>query len=233
MPDVTIDAADGGVFSAYLAEPAGTSKAPGMLVIQEIFGINSTVRAICDDYAAHGYIAVAPDLFWRQEPGIQLDSNTKEGWDGAMKLYQGFSETKGTEDLIATLGWLRNHPRFSGKAGTVGYCLGGKLAYLMATRSDVDAAVGYYGVGIDGSLGEASAITHPLMLHIAEKDGFVPPQAQAKVKDALVSIVHATVRSYPGVDHAFARKGGEHYDAKSAELADRRTAEFFEKNLAG
>jgi len=232
MPDVTIDAADSGRFSAYLAEPSGKGHAPGMLVIQEIFGVNANVRAICDDYAAQGYLALAPDLFWRQEPDLQLDSETKEGWDRAMQLFEGFSETKGVEDLIAALGWLRNHPRFDGKAGTVGYCLGGKLAYLMATRSDIDAAVGYYGVSIEGSLGEAGAITHPLMLHVAEKDGFVPPDAQAKVKAGLAPIIHVTLHSYPGVDHAFARKGGDHYDSQAAALADQRTTAFFQKNLS-
>ncbi|MDB5396306.1 MAG: carboxymethylenebutenolidase [Rhodospirillales bacterium] len=227
MTEVLIDATDAGRFGAYLAEPAGTGSAPGMLVIQEIFGINQNVRSICDDYAAQGYVAIAPDLFWRQEPGLQLDSNSKEGWKRAMELLQGFSETKGIEDLIATLAWLRTHPRVSAKVGTVGYCLGGKLAYLMSTRSDVDAAVGYYGVGIEGSIGEAGAITHPLMLHVAEKDGFSSPEAQKAIRDGLAPIVHATVHTYPGVDHAFARKGGDHYDANAANLADGRTASFF------
>lgn len=231
MTEVLINAADKGHFSAYLAEPAGAGKAPGMLVIQEIFGINQNIRSICDDYAAQGYVAIAPDLFWRQEPGLQLDSNTKEGWARAMELFQGFSETKGIEDLIATLAWLRTHPRVSAKVGAVGYCLGGKLAYLMSTRSDVDASVGYYGVGIEGSIGEVGAVTHPLILHAAEKDGFSSPAALKTIRDGLAPIVHATVYSYPGVDHAFARKGGEHYDAKAATLADARTARFFADNL--
>jgi carboxymethylenebutenolidase len=231
MPDVTIDASDGR-FSAYLAEPAGTGDAPGMLVIQEIFGVNPTIRAICDDYAAQGYLAIAPDLFWRQKPGLQI-GHDPAGRERAMSLYRAFSETKGTEDLIATLGWLRDHPRFSGKAGVIGYCLGGKLAYLMATRSDADAVVGYYGVGIEGSLGEAGAITHPVMLHIPEKDRFVPPEAQQKVKDGLGAISHATIHSYLGVDHAFAHGDRhEHYDPSAAELANRRTAAFFRKYLA-
>ncbi len=233
MTEVRIDAADHGSFSAYLAEPPGTAKAPGMLVIQEIFGINQNIRAICDDYARQGYVAIAPDLFWRQEPGVQLDSTTKEGWARAMELFQGFSETKGVEDLIATLAWMRTHPRVSAKVGAVGFCLGGKLAYLMATRSDIDAAVGYYGVGIEGSIGEAAAITKPLILHAAEKDGFSSPEALKTIRDGLASVVHATVYSYPGVDHAFARKGGEHYDADAATLADGRTTKFFADNLKG
>jgi carboxymethylenebutenolidase len=231
MPDVMIDAADQGRFSAYLAEPAGGAKAPGMLVIQEIFGVNANIRTICDEYAAAGYVALAPDLFWRQEPGVQLDSTTKEGWDRAFQFFQGFSETKGTEDLITSLAWLRTHPRLNGKAGAVGYCLGGKLAYLTATRSDSDATVGYYGVGIEGSLGEAGAITRPLVLHVAEKDGFSSPEAQAKIKQALAPITHVTIYTYPGVDHAFARKGGDHYDEAAATLADGRTAEFFARYL--
>ena len=227
MTDIVIDAADAGHFGAYLAEPAGTGKAPGMLVIQEIFGINQNIRSICDAYAAQGYLAVAPDLFWRQEPGVQLDSNTQAGWDRAMALFQGFSETKGVEDLITTLAWLRAHPRAAARVGAVGYCLGGKLAYLMATRSDIDAAVGYYGVGIEGSIGEAGAITHPLMLHAAEKDGFSSPEALAKIREGLAPVIHATLHSYPGVDHAFARRGGEHYDSAAADLADARTEKFF------
>ena len=231
MTDIQIDAADKGRFGAYLAEPAGAGKAPGILVIQEIFGINPNIRSICDDYAANGYVAIAPDLFWRQEPGIQLDSNTKDGWARAMDLFQGFNEAKGIEDLISTLAWLRKHPGVSGKVGTVGYCLGGRLAYLMSTRSDIDAAVGYYGVGIEGNLGEASNIRKPLMLHAAEKDGFSSPEALKKIGDGLASHAHATVHVYPGMDHAFARKGGEHYDKASADLADRRTAEFFAAKL--
>jgi carboxymethylenebutenolidase len=231
MPDITIDAADGGAFTAYLAEPSNSEHAPGMVVIQEIFGVNRNVRSICDAYAADGYIAVAPDLFWRQEPGVQLDSSTKEGMDRAFQLFGGFSETKGVEDLMATLAWLRQHKRLNGKAGTVGYCLGGKLAFLMATRSDVDAAVGYYGVGIEGSIGEVGAITKPLMLHIAELDKFSSPEAIRQVEEGLKPISHAVVHVYPGVDHAFARKGGDHYDEAAAVLADTRTSDFFEDYL--
>ena len=120
MTDVKIEAADGGHFKAYVAQPDGDDKIPAMLVIQEIFGINKTVRAICDEYAARGYLAVAPDLFWRQEPGLKLDSSTKEGWAKAMQMFQGFSETKGVEDLATTLAWIRQQPRINGKVGAVG-----------------------------------------------------------------------------------------------------------------
>src|SRR5216683_6653631 len=148
MSDVTIRAADGGSFSGYLATPKG-GKGPGILVIQEIFGVNKVMRDIADGYAAQGFTALCPDLFWRQQPGIQLTDQSEAEWKRAFELYQGFNEAKGVGDLIVSLEHLRGLPQSNGKVGTVGYCLGGKLAYLMATRSNADANVGYYGVGID------------------------------------------------------------------------------------
>jgi carboxymethylenebutenolidase len=231
MTDVTIRAADGGSFSAYLATPK-SGKGPGILLIQEIFGVNKVMRDLADGFAAQGYTVMCPDLFWRQKPGIQITDKTKEEWDQAFKLFQGFDVDKGVEDLKATLAALRKHQACSGKVGSVGYCLGGKLAYLMATRSDSDCNVGYYGVGIQDQLDEAKNIKKPLLLHIAEKDQFVPPPAQAKVKEALGKNKLAMIYSYAGNDHAFARVGGQHYDKKAADLANQRTADFFKKTLS-
>ena len=230
MSELTIRAADGGSFSGYLATPK-SGKGPGILVIQEIFGVNQVMRDITDGFAAQGYVALCPDLFWRQEPGIQLTDKTEAEWARAFQLYQGFDEAKGVADLTATLAHLRTLPACTGKVGSVGYCLGGKLAYLMATRSDADCNVGYYGVGIDKALDEASKITRPLMLHIAERDQFCPPEAQAQIKAVLGKNPKVTIHSYPGVDHAFARPGGEHYDNTAAETANKRTAEFFKQHL--
>jgi carboxymethylenebutenolidase len=229
MADIQLTAADGGKFAGYLASPA-SGKGPGILLIQEIFGVNKVMRDLADGFAAQGYVVLCPDLFWRQEPGVQLTDQTEKDWGRAFELFQGFNVDKGIDDLKASLATLRQ--KSSGKAGCVGYCLGGKLAYLMATRSDVDAAVGYYGVGIQDMLGEAKNIRHPLMLHIAEADQFVPPEAQAQVKQALSGNANVTIHSYPKMDHAFARLGGQHYDKGAAEQANRRTAEFFAKNLA-
>jgi carboxymethylenebutenolidase len=230
MSEVTIRAADGGSFSGYLATPKN-GKGPGILVIQEIFGVNQVMRDITDGFAAQGYVALCPDLFWRQEPGIQLTDKTEAEWARAFQLYQGFDESKGVNDLKASLAHLRGLPACTGKAGSVGYCLGGKLAYLMATRSDADCNVGYYGVGIDKALDEASKITRPLMLHIAEKDEFCPPEAQAQIKAVLGKNPKVTIHSYPGLGHAFARPGGEHYDKAAAETANQRTAAFFKQHL--
>jgi len=230
MSDLTIRAADGGSFSGYLAAPKG-GKGPGIVVIQEIFGVNAVMRGITDGLAAQGYTALCPDLFWRQEPGIQITDKTEAEWARAFQLYQGFDEARGVADLKATLAHLRALPACTGKVGTVGYCLGGKLAYLMATRSDADCNVGYYGVGIEKAVDEAGKIGRPLMLHIAEQDKCCPPEAQAQVKTALGKNPKVTIHSYPGVDHAFARAGGEHYDAAAAETANKRTSAFFMQHL--
>ena len=231
MTEVTIRAADGGSFKAYLATPK-SGKGPGILLIQEIFGVNKVMRDLADGYAAQGYVVMCPDIFWRQEPGVDITDQTKAEWDKAFKLFQGFNVDKGVDDLKATSAALRSHAACTGKVGSVGYCLGGKLAYLMATRSDSDADVGYYGVGIQDLLGEAKSIKKPLLLHVANKDGFVPPEAQAKVKAALKANSQVTINDYPEQDHAFARVGGEHYDKAAADLANKRTADFFKKHLA-
>lgn len=231
MTDVTIAASDGGSFAGYLARPAGPGPHPGIVVIQEIFGVNHVMRELCDGFAAQGYVALCPDLFWRQEPGIQITDKTDEEWARAFELYKGFSETKGVEDLIATLDHLRGVEGCSGRVGTIGYCLGGKLAYLMATRSDADCSVSYYGVGIEKDLAEAAAVTRPLLMHLAEKDRFVSPEARARILETVGKIGAITTHVYPGVDHAFARPGGAHWDGGAAELANRRTAEFLAANL--
>lgn len=223
---VTIQAHDGGSFSAYLAGDKG----PGILVIQEIFGVNKVMRDICDDLAKQGYVALCPDLFWRQEPGVDITDKSKAEWDKAFKLFGGFDVDKGVEDLKSSLSALRKLS--SGKAGTVGYCLGGKLAFLMATRSDVDAAVSYYGVGLAELTGEAKNIRKPLLMHVATEDKFVPKDQQAKVKAAVAGNPNVTLHEYQGNDHAFARVGGEHYDKAAADTANARTADFFKTHLS-
>jgi carboxymethylenebutenolidase len=231
MTDVTIGAADGGSFSAYLATPAA-GKGPAIVVIQEIFGVNKVMRDLVDGFAAAGYTAICPDLFWRIEPGIQLTDKSEAEWKRAFELYQAFDVDKGVADLKATIATARGHQASSGKVGAVGYCLGGKLAYLTAARTAADCSVGYYGVGIEGALDEAKSIAKPLLLHIAEKDQFCPPEAQAKINAGLKGNSHVTLHTYPGVDHAFARVGGDHYDKAAADLANSRTASFFKANLS-
>jgi carboxymethylenebutenolidase len=200
-------------------------------VIQEIFGVNQVMRDLCDKLAGQGYLAMCPDLFWRQEPGIQITDKTEAEWARAFQLFQGFDQNKGADDLIASLAHLRKLPGCNGKAGSVGYCLGGKMAYLMACRSDANCNVSYYGVGIDGALGEAGGIKKPLLMHIAAEDKFVPKEAQAKIKQGLSANGNVTIHVYEGMDHAFARVGGAHWNAAAAQTANDRTAAFFKKHL--
>lgn len=228
--EITINGPDGD-FMGYLATPA-SGTGPGVVVIQEIFGVSKSMRGVSDDLAAAGYVALCPDLFWRLEPGFQVSSaDDEEGIQKAFGLFGKFDAGKGVGDLQTTLSHLREMDGCSGKVGTVGFCLGGFLAYLMAAGSDADASVGYYGVGIENKLGEASGISHPLMLHVAAEDQFVPTEAQAQVADGLKGNTHVTIHSYPGVDHGFARKGGDTYANDAAELANGRTVEFLNANL--
>jgi carboxymethylenebutenolidase len=226
----TIQSFDGNEFTAYLALPK-SQPAPGILLLQEIFGVNDVMRGIADWYAERGFAVICPDIFWRQEPGIQLTDKTDAEWQRAFELYQGLDEAKAVEDASAAMAYLRKHPACTGKVGAVGFCLGGKLAYLMATRSDADASVGYYGVGIENALDEATNLRHPLMLHIAEKDQFCSPEAQAKIHATLDANPLVTIYDYAGQDHAFARTGGAHYNAEAAALANQRTLDYFKANL--
>jgi carboxymethylenebutenolidase len=226
---IDLTAADGGKFRGYFClPPAG--RGPGLVVEQEIFGINENVRYVCETYAKQGYVTLAPDLFWRIERNVDLDYS-EQGWARAFDFFKKFDVDQGVKDVAATIKALRARPECTGKVGCIGYCLGGKLAYLSATRTDADASVGYYGVGLDAVLGEKGNIKKPLMLHIAEKDKYVPPEAQAKIKDALKGAPGVEVHSYANVDHAFARLNGDHYDKAAAELANSRTAAFLQKHL--
>ncbi|MBI1761201.1 MAG: dienelactone hydrolase family protein [Acidobacteria bacterium] len=228
----TINAFDGGQFDAYLALPP-SGRGPGIVLLQEIFGVNQEMRRIADWYAARGYVVLCPDLFWRQEPGIQLTDQTDAEWKRAFELYQGLDEAKAVDDAGAALAFLRGHPACTGKVGAVGFCLGGKLAYLIATRYQTDGSVGYYGVGIENALDEITNLSGHLLLHIAEKDQYCPPEAQAKIQAALAGNAQVTIHAYAGQDHAFARVGGAHYNAAAAELANQRSLAFFAEHLNG
>lgn len=223
---------DGGSFMAYAAYPEGELPAPAVVVIQEIFGVNEVMRGICDNLARAGFIAICPDIFWRQEPGIQLTDKSEEEWKRAFELFKGFDVDLGIEDLKSTLGFVREDKNCTGKAGTIGFCLGGKLAYLMSTRSEADCNVSYYGVGIEELLDEAENIDKHLLMHIAEKDKFVPMSAQEKILGALNRHNFVELHVYAGVDHAFAREGGEHYDKEAAHMANSRTSDFLATHLA-
>jgi len=227
---ITITTADG-AFDAYMARPAA-AKAPAVVVIQEIFGVNQVMRDITDGLAGQGYLAICPDLFWRIEPGIDITDQSEAEWKRAFELFNAFDVETGVGDIAATIAQVRADPACSGKVGAVGFCLGGLLAFLTATRTDADAAVAYYGVGIEARVAEAEKLANPLMLHIAEQDQFVPKEAQAVILAALQDHPCVEIHTYPGRDHAFAREGGEHYDAADARTAGGRSLTFFAKHLS-
>jgi len=228
---IEVQALDGsGSFGGYLARPQGGT-GPGIVVVQEIFGVNAGIRQMCDDWAAQGFVAFAPDLFWRIQPGIELTDKSEAEWQKAFDCMNKFNVDKGIEDIEASIRAVRARPDCTGKVGVVGFCLGGLLAYLTATRTDSDATVGYYGVSIQDRLNESHAIARPLMLHIATQDRFVPPEAQARIHEELGSNHHVTLHDYDA-DHAFARVDGTSRVESCAQLANQRTLDFFRQHLA-
>ncbi len=228
MTDIKLS--NGQSMPAYVATPT-MSPAPGLVLIQEIFGVNKTMRDLADGYARKGFYVVCPDLFWREQPGIELDAANEADCKRAFGLYEQLDERLAVEDCGAALAFARSQSCMTGAVGAVGYCLGGKLAYLLAARHDPDCVVGYYGVGIENALDEAPNIRCPVLLHVAGQDQFCPPDARSQLHKAFDGHAFVSLCAYADQDHAFARVGGEHYDAQAAELANLRTVEFLRDRL--
>ena len=222
---ITITAADGGAFNAYVATPAAGS-GPAIVLLQEIFGVNQHMRDVADAYAEEGYVVVAPDLFWRLEPGIELTRGETD-FQQALDYMGRFDVDQAIEDIAATVTAVRGLPEVKGMVGALGFCLGGRLAYLAAARAGVDCAVGYYGVGIDNVLDEAASITCPLVLHFAGADTFVPPAAVEKIRAVFAGRLDVEIYDYPGADHGF--NAPEHYDKPSAAMAHTRSIALFRR----
>ncbi|HSQ96196.1 MAG TPA: dienelactone hydrolase family protein [Croceibacterium sp.] len=219
-----------GRFDCYTARPAAKPRA-AIVVIQEIFGVNAGIRRKCDRLAEDGYLALAPDLFWRLQPNVELDPDIPEQFQQALGLMGQFDQDMGVKDIAAAIEYARDSENCA-KVGVVGYCLGGRLAFMTAARTDADACVGYYAVGVDNLLREKDAIANPLMLHIPTGDHFVGPEAQKAMHEGLDDHPMVTLCDYPGLDHGFATEFGQRRNEKGATLADRRTGEFFAKHLA-
>ena len=230
MPlNTTIPTLDGSEnFGAYVARPDGAAKA-AIIVIQEIFGVNAGIRGKCDKWAEAGYLAIAPDLFWRLDQGIELNPDIEAEFQKALDYMGKFDHDGGVKDLESAIKWARSQG--SSKVGTVGYCLGGKLSYMVSSRTDCDATVGYYGVMIDQMLDEKQAISNPLMLHIPTEDGFVDKDAQAAMHSGLDDHPKVVLHDYDGLDHGFATEFGDRRDEAGAQLADSRTEAFFKQHL--
>lgn len=218
-----------GTIPAYVARPQGVAKA-AIIVIPEIFGVNPGIRQKADKWAAQGYLAVAPDIFWRFAPGVELNPDVEAELQEAFGYFQQYDPADGVYDIESTIKWIRAEG--VAKVGCAGYCLGGRLAYMAAARTDIDASVGYYGVMIDTMLDEAHRIAKPLMLHIPTADHFVTAQAQAAIHAALDDHPRVTLHDYEGLDHGFAAEMGDRRDEAGAQLADSRTEAFLKEHLA-
>jgi carboxymethylenebutenolidase len=220
-----------GSFSCYVARPATPGPHPVIVVLQEIFGVNAGIRTIAENYAAKGYIAVAPDLFWRAEPGLSMSEDREGDWERGFAIYSAYDFDKGPRDIAATVARARTLDGASGKVGVTGYCLGGLLTYLTAARSRADAYVAYYGGATENYVGEATGVVDPLLYHLAEEDEYIGKEAQVAIRAALAGRPGVEVYSYPGCNHAFARPGGNHYNGPAATLANERTDAFLKRYL--
>jgi carboxymethylenebutenolidase len=219
-----------GKFQAYISRPS-KFPAPAIVVLQELFGVNADIRAHCDELAAQGFIAIAPDLFWRQEPGIDLTVRSEADWQHGLRLYAAYDRDAGVKDIMETVRTAVELRESTGKVALQGYCLGALMAFITAARYEVNAAVAYHGGNTEKYLGEVGGLHAPLLMHLGEEDEFISKGAQAEIKGALAGKPNATVYSYPGQRHAFSRHNGAHYNAAAATLADGRTSEFLNQQL--
>jgi carboxymethylenebutenolidase len=227
---ITVKGSDG-EFVAYIARPA-VSAAPAVVVLQELFGVNADIRKHCDNLAEDGFLAVAPDLFWRQEPGVDLNVTSKVDWDHGLRLYQAYDRDAGVKDVENTIAAVRCLPECNGKVALLGYCMGALMVFVTAVRcGGIDAAVWYHGADTEKYLGELDGLHAPILMHLAEEDEFISKAAQAAIKAAVAKKPNATVYSYPGQNHAFSRNNGTHYNAAAATLANGRTREFLARQL--
>jgi carboxymethylenebutenolidase len=218
-----------GTIPAYVAKPEGTPRG-AIIVQQEIFGVDPGIRKKADGWAAKGYLAVAPDTFWRQQPGVELDADVPEQFQEAVGYMMKHDFNLGIRDIEAVIHWIRRDAGVP-KVGLVGYCMGGRVAYMASARTDIDASVGFYGVMIDQMLGEKHAIAKPLLLHVPVADHFVPAEAQKAMHEGLDDHPKVTLYDYEGLDHGFAAEIGSRRDEAGATLADQRTEDFFAEHL--
>src|SRR5580698_559860 len=227
---ITIEGRDGS-FNVYIARPK-TLPAPAVVVLQELFGVNADIRKHCDELAEQGFLAVAPDLFWRQEPGADLSVTSEADWAHGLRLYGAYDRDAGANDVKDTINAIRNLRECDGRVALLGYCLGALMVFLTAVRnSGVDAAVAYHGGDTEKYLAEVDGLRAPLLMHLAEEDEFISRAAQAEIEAALAGKPNAIVYSYAGQRHAFSRHSGTHYNAAAAHLANGRTSEFLHQHV--
>ena len=220
---------DDGSFDAYVALPAA-GRGPAIILLHEIFGVNESMRRTADLFAEEGYVVVVPDLFWRFQPHIELGYSADD-FQMAFDYYQRFDVERAMADIQATITAARKRSEVVGRVGALGYCLGGKLAYLAAARCGVDCAVSYYGVGIEQSLDEASKVSCPIAFHFGADDNHVTADHVRAIQEAFGNRSNAEFYIYPGCGHAFASPERESYSKVAASMAHSRTLALFRRTM--
>ncbi len=231
MPSQTISISTpkGERFSGYLSIAEG-GKGPGILMVQEIFGVNQSIREAADRFAAAGYTVLAPDLFWRLHPNVDITDQGKD-LEQAFDYYHRFDVQQGIHDLGVAFNTLREHATCTGKAATLGFCLGGKMSYLTAANYPVDAMVAFYGGGIADHVNLAKNIHCPVLMHFGKNDEMIPADQIAKIKDAFAGRSDVEINVYAGVGHAFYNHRRANYNEAAAKLAYQRTLNFLAKTI--
>jgi carboxymethylenebutenolidase len=227
-----ISSADGQAFSSYVATPDSKPPFPAIVLIQEIFGINENMRWTAKQYAAAGFLVVVPDLFWRVVPGIELDPTDALDRARAMEINGSFDSQSGISDCRQTVEHVRRLADCNGRVGAVGYCLGGRLAFLLATQGGIDASVCFYPVAVQPQLKTLRVSDVPLLVHLASDDALCKSEAQLEIKAFVEPKKSGRVIIYHGVGHGFARLGRSGDAATAAESAERATVEFLSRHLA-
>lgn len=230
MNDHIIVKGHNGEFGAHIVQP-NILPAPAVIVLHEVFGVNADIRQTCSELAEHGFIAVAPEMYWREEANVNLSVSSEADWQHGLRLNQAFDRDAGARDIRDTAILAAKLPDCTGKVAVLGYCIGGLMTFLTAARFGADAAVVYHGGDTEKYLDETGRIDAPLLMHLGEKDEFISPDAQGQIKAALAEKPNATVFSYPEQYHAFSRHNGAHYNEAAATLAHKRTYEFLNKHL--
>lgn len=220
-----------GFFDAYVSLPPDGS-GPGLLLVQEIFGVNAHMREVADRLAAAGFVVMVPDLFWRLKPGLELGYEGQD-FDTALDYFQKFDEEKGLADLKEAASALRDHKKCTGRIGVMGFCLGGKLAFRLASQFNFNAAVSYYPVFIDKHLDEAARLRCETVIHFAELDSFVPLETYEKIRKGLEAKQNIHIYMYDGVDHGFNCDARSSFNKEAADLAWSRSLEVLNKELKG
>lgn len=227
---ISIHTSDG-EFSAYVSRPSA-SPAPAVIVLQEIFGVNPGIRSIADELAQQGFIAICPDLFWRNQRNLSMSESSEADQQHGFALYHAYEMDRGVSDVVACIEAARALPYCTGRVGVTGFCLGGLLTFLTAAINQADAAAAYYGGGTERFLDRAANVRIPLLMHLADEDEYIGKDAQRAIQAALDGQPNTTIHTYPGCHHAFARPGGQHFDQAAASLANQRTYEFLRHHLA-